>query len=154
MDSELGFHRLCPYSMCVSLSCCDLLWCVIQISSVIHPWPQRQFPRRPAKPLILVISHPSSPLSFPLCSVTWHSGSLCPVTLLLCVCVRVCAHTLVCPRSGPIGPLLHDNRTISVLLAHLCLSFCPSLPSFNSFQGKEVRSLFPSVTQVDVSVYQ
>lgn len=39
----------------------------------------------------------------------------------MCVCVQAC--TLVCSRSGQIGPLLHDNRSISVLLAHLCLSF-------------------------------
>lgn len=81
-------------------------------------------PRRPAKPLILVISHPSSPLSPSLCSVTWHSGSLCPVTLLVCARPR----TVVRSRSGQIRPLLQDNTPISVLHTHLCLSVlsCPA----------------------------
>lgn len=94
-------------------------------------------PKARQKPLILVISHPSSPLSLPPCSVTWHSGSLCPVTLLVCVCARPC--TLECSRSGQPGPLSHENRSISVPLAHLFLSFsCPRLPSFNTLHYEQV----------------
>lgn len=56
--------------------------------------------------------------------MTWHSGSLCPVTLLACAC----PYTVVRSRSGQIRPLLQDNTPISVLHTHLCLSFlsCPT----------------------------
>lgn len=78
------------------------------------------------------ISHITSLKSFILLSV------LCDLTQWLfmprdpaCVCVWVRAR--VCSRSGQTGPLLHDNRSISVLLTHLCLSsFSSHVPPFGS----------------------
>lgn len=77
------------------------------------------------KPLILVISNPSSPLSFSLHAATRHSGSLCPMTLRACVCVSLHSHWCVQGRVKPglcymiTGPSLFSSHTSPFLLFFL-----------------------------------